>query len=470
LNAKFSRVFAEFADRPAIYTSDGQVLTFARVERTVSIIAKLLRENGVQEGDNVICAIDHFILNLCTWFAVWRLGANLLASDDPRNFDGSNLSVDAVLTFEASGLSGPNIIQFSPKLLAVDPVPIPVSPAGFTYVPTNHSTRDQRVLGISAGQLLNDALTYSTLLGPATGPIFMTTSLDSMRAFRDVFRTFLSGYAVIGPDVTPAQAWQLIADCKVHELFLAPLSLHRLLNEPDRPNNAPDVTRIFVASGTAQVALLNQASEYFECAIDLAAGTAETSLYAFKTFQPGQHNFGDIGPVQSGIEARIEDADGGVVAIGDVGRLALRTPKSARFTGYINGPDAYDENGWMYPGFLASIAPSGEITKHGRTDDRINLGGTRYFSGIIENLLDQLPYVKRSCAMRVFSTSGAEALGIVVDPSTEYDRDKLLVLLQNSIQGIGEIIVSELSDIPIMPNGTPDRELVRKLIATPDRA
>lgn len=463
LNAAFAAAFNDFADRPAIYTPDGQTLDFARVERTTAILTQTLHDAGVRPGHNVICLIENSTLNICFWFAVWRLGANFMASKACANFDAAGIKVDFALIAPGQDAQGAQPVGFHPDALRTDPTPVPSHPAGGIYVPTTHTPRDLRVVFMSAHQVMQDAANYTSLLDRPSGPVFMTTSLESLRGFRDVFRAFLSGQAVMGPDIDAASEWDMIRDRHVTELFLSPLTLHRLLDSEHRPENADWVTRVFIGGGSAQHTLLERAAGFFRCPIELAAGTVETSVYALTPYDPDDHAHGLIGQPRNGIRAEIRDPSGKVLGPDSIGRLALWVPEDMRLAGYLDGPAAYDPDGWVFPGFLASMDADGVVTKHGRTDDRINLGGTRYFSGKIEAVIDKIPTVRQSTVIRVFAPSGAEALGVVVEPNPGFDPAALSAFLKKNILGIGEVMVRQIDRTPTGPTGVPNRQQVARM-------
>lgn len=104
-----------------------------------------------------------------------------------------------------------------------------------------------------------------------------------------------------------------------------------------------------------------------------------------------------------------------------MGQLALWVPPSQRFEGYVSAAPAYVEEGWVSSGFLVTQPSEGAFAKLGRTDDRINLGGTRLFSDKVEAELERLSAIIRPVAIRVFNEDGAEALGGGVQPSPQFD-------------------------------------------------
>lgn len=463
LQSWFSNIAEHYGGSDAIHTADGQKLTFSRLNQAGDQIAATLLENNAQSGSNCYSSIQHFGLNFAFWLAVWRIGANLLAQKDPAPFLKAGIGIDIGMRPEGAKLPDDHTcFHFDGTVLKADVVPIQTNPPGSIFVPTINTTRETRVLAYSHAQILSDAKRYADLLGPCSGPIFTTTSLDSPRALRDIVRAFNCGQSVIGPDAFSDDIWSKITHLGVAELFITPLYLHRLLNSENRPTKAPNITRVFIGSGTPQVELLRKAYDYFGDVIELAAGTPETSVYAFKKYDPSSHTFGQIGPPQNGSEARILDGHGQTLPAGQIGRLALHVPNKQRYEGYVNSKEAYDD-GWVYPGFLASMDETGNMTKHGRTDDRLSLGGTRYFAGMIEDSLVKLPNIAELCALKVLDETGAEALGLLVLPKPKFDKGLLANLAKRSLKGIGAVLVKTTEALPTLPNGQVNRRAARQM-------
>lgn len=464
LNQVFESCFSEHAAGDAIHTADGQTLSFARVGRAAAQIAHGMAARGVGPGDNVICLVGSFAINLCTWFAVWRLGCNLLASNAVENFAGSGVAIDAALIVPGQEAGPARPLLFDQSWLEAEAAPLPPAEAGSIYFPTTLTPRELSVLRMSAAQMLADARLYADTLGPGRGAVYMSTPVDSMRSFRDVFRAFLSGRPVLGPDLPLDAAWPAIRKFGARELFVAPMSMQRLTAAAAEQGGQDAIERIFVATGTAQQKALKRTAEVFRAArIELGAGTPETSLFAYKPYDPESHRTGQIGTMVRALRAEIRDAEGRALPPGETGALAIWVPPAARLEGYLNRRPAYDPDGWCSPGFLASMDEEGNVTKLGRTDDRINIGGARFFSGKIEAAIDLLPTVARSAAIRVFGPDGAEAMGIVIEPGEGFDADSLRAILDRGFRFVGDLFIRTIDRLPVDAGGNPDRRHLEEI-------
>lgn len=465
-NAFWESALERYSDRVAVVSADGQSITFARLNRAISNIADILIDYGAGPGSRISCSIPNFAVTVAYWFATWRIGGHVMTSLDPRQFIPFGLTPDFVISPAGEQALVGNTVPIHSKLLVDEFGEQTTKCPGKTYFHTANTPRATRAMAVRPEQLVKDAQHYADLLGAPAGGVYMTTGLSSLRAMRDVFRTMQAGVHIIGGDVAVDAAWPLIRQTETRELMLSPLSLHLILKHAGDADKSHEISRVFVGAGTARPDLLARAYDFFGDVIDLGAGTNETSVYALKKFNPADYHPGEIGKTCCGIVGEIRDAQGAQAQAGEVGQLALWVPKEQRFEGYINGPDAYDPNGWVYPGFLATLSKDGEFTKLGRTDDRINLGGTRLFSGKVEAQLERLNSVKRSAVIRVYDSDGAEALGIVVEPGTGFDASALQSSLARSLRGIGAILVRSIVKIPLDDKGQPDRKEVERIWLT----
>lgn len=457
-NSFWDDVLERFRNRTALVSADGQNISFAKLDRAISNIADILVDYGATPDARVACTIPNFAVTVAFWFATWRLGGHVMTAPNPQHFEQFGLAPDFVLVPSGTHTSVGKAVPVHSKLLIDEHGVQTRSEAGKTYFVTANTPRDIRAMAVSPSQIIQDGLRYNTLLGAPRGGIYMTTGLSSLRAMRDVFRSMHAGVRIIGGDVAPDAAWPLIRETEVRELMLSPLSLHLILKHSNSTDQNHRIDRVFVGAGTATPDLLHRAHAFFAGGITLGAGTNETSVYAVKDFNPETYRKGQIGQTCCGIVGEVRDANGTPVANDQVGQLALWVPKDQRFEGYVKAASAYDEDGWVFPGFLAKMTADGEITKLGRTDDRINLGGTRLFSGKLEAQLERLPSVRRAAAIRVYAPDGAEALGVAIEPGEAFHADSLHQSMSRSLRGIGEIFVKPMSQLPTDAEGNLDRQ------------
>ncbi|MBT6857511.1 MAG: long-chain fatty acid--CoA ligase, partial [Rhodospirillaceae bacterium] len=97
---------------------------------------------------------------------------------------------------------------------------------------------------------------------------------------------------------------------------------------------------------------------------------------------------GALGRAVDGVEAGIVDADDAPVPTGEIGQLRFRGPGFV--TNYLNAPEAAIaafQDGWFYPGDLASMNGEGTVFYKGRADDMINNAGVKFYPIEVEAVL-----------------------------------------------------------------------------------
>ncbi len=459
LNQQLFSAFSKYHDKPAFIGHHGHALSFANLNDIADRLAGQLYAFGIRPNSRVHIDIQDAELKIAMWLAVWRLGADLLAGNALDVYAKFKLAPDLSITDQDNPPD--TAIKFDEAWLTKKHAYKAQTEPGTIYFTTNATSRDAHIVGVDAQCFWTDIENYRNLLGPAKGTFFFYSSLDSFRTFRDVVRAFLEGQAVIGPHASNSVCWKSIYEQDVAEVFVAPLMLRHLLDAYKNNPQNHKIKRIFVASGTAQVALLEEASACLKAEIGLASGVMECSLFSYLVYNPETYRMGQIGQMQNGIEARILDGDGQISDIDCTGSLQLRVPIQNRFQAYVNADSAWDADGWFGTGFRAAIDVDGCITKQGREDDRINLGGLRLFSAQVEEVVLQIPEIQHVAAIRVFADNGAETLGLAIELNSPLSPSAIATIVKKGLPSASGVQVALVEKLPVNAAGIPDRKLIQ---------
>jgi propionyl-CoA synthetase len=144
---------------------------------------------------------------------------------------------------------------------------------------------------------------------------------------------------------------------------------------------------------------------------------------------------GSVGPPAPGWHVRALDADGEVVASGDVGAIACRLPlPPGTLAGLWNAEERFVESYLStYPGYYETgdagfIDEDGYIHVMSRTDDVINVAGHRLSTGALEEVLASHPAVAE-CAVigAADALKGQLPLGfLVLEAGSEWSHDDIV--------------------------------------------
>ena len=131
-----------------------------------------------------------------------------------------------------------------------------------------------------------------------------------------------------------------------------------------------------------------------------------------------------LGPLLTGIEARIVDDDGAVLPTRGVGVIELRgeplTPGYTTMGGFI---PAQDENGWYDTGDLGYLMENGHIVVCGRVKDVIIMAGRNIYPTDIERAAGRVAGVRPGCAVAVRLDAGhaRESCAVAVESNAYQD-------------------------------------------------
>ncbi len=166
--------------------------------------------------------------------------------------------------------------------------------------------------------------------------------------------------------------------------------------------------------------------------------------------------------------------DGVAVALGEGGRIRIGGP--TLFSGYVDRPDLTREvlvDGWFLPSDAGRIAEAGRLSVIGRLDDVIVSGGLNVPGPAVAERLRQLPDLVAAEVLGVPDPEWGNRVVAFVVPRPQHPAPDLAGLRdwvaadQPRAWAPRQVVV--LDDIPLLPNGKPDRQGLRALAQEPDR-
>lgn len=385
------------AERPAIVSGD-ETLGHATLHRRAAGFARFLAGAGVAAGDRVALSLPNRWSFAAALLGTLKLGATV-APLDPRLTHEERravlddlrprLVVDTVAVEEAEW----------PTVTAT------AAPALILY--TSGST------GRPKGAVLSDAaLTFAVrswaddvmALTPDDVMLGVLPFSHSYGLNGALLAPLLTGGAVVALERFAAdEVLAAIATQRITVLPAVATMFRRLLGSPalDRARLAS----VRMALSGAAPCPWDLASEWRErTGVRIFRGYGSTEL-----FRPLSYLATDIddppdaiGRPVPGVEIRVVDDDGRVLAPGGLGELLIRTP--AAMDGYLGAPDDTREvliDGWFHSGDLARVAPEGWVTIEGRKRERILRGGYSVFPQEVEAVLLAHPAVVEAAVVGI---------------------------------------------------------------------
>jgi long-chain acyl-CoA synthetase len=214
----------------------------------------------------------------------------------------------------------------------------------------------------------------------------------------------------------------LITELGITTACVVPSMLRLLLNEPGADKATFATLRKIVYGGSPiSETLLQEALPVFDCDFAQIYGLTETGNTAV-CLPPGDHVPGSprlraAGRPYPGVESKIIDESGEVLAPGEIGEVCLRTP--ARMVEYWRLPDATAAtlvDGWVHTGDAGYLDEDGYVFIHDRIKDMIIVGGENVYPNEIENVLAQHPAVGDAAVIGIPDDAFGEAVFAFVAP------------------------------------------------------
>ena len=426
---------------PLLETPDGKRYPWGDLDRLTGQLANALQDQGVAPGDRVAVQVEKSPEAVFLYLACLRAGAVYL----PLNTGYTLAELDyffadaepAAIVCDpqrAAGIEG--LARAAPaRVLTLDAegqgslqAAVEVAPADFQTVPrstddlaamlyTSGTTGRAKGAMLSHGNLASNALTLRAAWGFTAAdvllhmlPIYHTHGL-----FVAINTTLLAGARMILlPRFEPGAVIAALPRATV--TMGVPTYYVRLLARPDFTPAICEPMRLFT-SGSAP--LLAETFHAFEARTGQRIleryGMTETGMNTSNPLH-GERRAGTVGRALPGVEVRIADEAGRVLAAGETGVLEVRGPNV--FSGYWRLPEKtreeFREDGFFITGDIARIDPDGYVTIVGRAKDLIISGGLNIYPKEIESVIDGLDGVQESAVIGVPHPDFGEGVVAVV--------------------------------------------------------
>jgi fatty-acyl-CoA synthase len=180
------------------------------------------------------------------------------------------------------------------------------------------------------------------------------------------------------------------------------------------------------------------------------------------------HRPGSVGWPVPFLEMRLVREDGSDVEVGEPGELLLRGPQC--FSGYFDDAartaEAFDADGWLRTGDLATRGADGDYRICGRRKEMFISGGENVYPGEVEAALVAHPAVAAVSVIGVPDPKWGEVGRAFVVPRAgrQVDADALLGWVRTRLAGYKvPRHVTLLPELPTLGSGKVDRGALRAL-------
>ncbi len=211
-----------------------------------------------------------------------------------------------------------------------------------------------------------------------------------------------------GDRLDVAEAWRLIAQHRVTNMFTVPTILTALA---DTPGDATSLRHVIYAGAPMYRADQDRARRVLGHAMTQYFGLGEVTGN-ITVLRPDQHDMapGSCGTPRTGMEVAILAADGTRLPADTTGEICVRGP--AVFAGYFENDAANAKafaGGWFHTGDLGHLDPRGFLFITGRQSDMYISGGSNVYPREVEEALLLHPAVSAAAVVGLAHPRWGEA-------------------------------------------------------------
>jgi acyl-coenzyme A synthetase/AMP-(fatty) acid ligase len=176
-------------------------------------------------------------------------------------------------------------------------------------------------------------------------------------------------------------------------------------------------------------------------------GSTEGGGVAYNLLSPGD-DVSILGTVVPGVKLEIVEEQSREALPNGVGQVRYRGPGLA--DGYLEPADTSESfvDGWFYPGDSAQLDEQGRFVLAGRTDEVLNVGGTKVNPATVEDAAMQFDGVKDAAICLVERIAGIEEIAIGLESSGSLDSRRLDKELRARFPTFHPTIFMNLEQIP----------------------
>lgn len=446
-------------------------ITYATLRSDLRFAVKGLTALGVRPGSLVAIGVDDPYSHCLLLIALEQLGAGAASFSSNEGEQAAALlsRVDLVLAASAHDIAGARRLHALPSdwldafrgsETADNPAPRFNSDDPVRIARTSGTTGATKILIIPRRQHDARLERYAEIYGFDTQSRYLATMpLSIFMISASVMACLRSGGAVVFASQqswlgSPGRMWGGITHAA-----LTPLHLKTILNGLPDDFSKPEQLTIYTFGAEVSAALRVQALDRLATRVIRSYGSNETGMIA-RMRAKDEDGSGSIWP---GVEVQVVDEKDTPVPSGAVGRIRVRSELMVE--GYLDDPEATRrmfKDGWFYPGDSGVIDSPGRLKVLGRTDDLLNIGGTKYPPEYLERRVAQDPAILDVGVCSLRNPDGIDQVWVAA-VAAEVRNDELRKRVLRTLQDLplGVIQIVKINAIPRNDAGKIRRDRLR---------
>jgi acyl-coenzyme A synthetase/AMP-(fatty) acid ligase len=420
-------------EAPAICAPGVDLVTYARLEKSIHNVARRAFNAGLSPGDSVAI----FLPQHPVFHAVLILG---LAQLGIATASVTTRKLPTTLRFDAMLSDGPNPhthikpITVDPSWITGDGTRIDLKSqtndnALCRIVLTSGTTGEPKAVGLTHEMILGRVMRYHTLCGnklPSCARMFCDLTLATSWGYTMLIYALSRGGAFFMRGNNAENTLRALTFYQVESLVAAPGALPELLTEYDRQHCQHIFEAVFIGGSTLSRRLAERVRARMGANVIAGYGSAETSLVASAPAYLLQDMSGAVGYVTPGMTVEVVDDSDRPLPVGENGTLRIRGDYMAH--GYLGDSSSSQHafrNGWFYPGDIGSLTEDQILIVSGRQTAVLNVGGEKIAPEAIEEVLGLFEGGIAAAATLITTEMGVEQIWVLIETASPIDENKL---------------------------------------------
>jgi acyl-CoA synthetase (AMP-forming)/AMP-acid ligase II len=464
-------------DKPALLFLDSHkgTVSYAELERMTGCVLRRLFDNGAVQGGIVAVDVANDLLHAVLLLSCARAGIATIAG--PPGVVGDDLKITALLTDKTSA-AATSIQASTIRSVIVDenwlepatgeakPDFNPPGPDDLCRIMlTSGSTGRPKGVALTYAMVEERLHSYSHAFGPKFASLtnlMCAMKLSSSLGFGFLFYAAMRGGFFCSDSSDFDKITAAIKQHQLEVLIAAPSMLAELLAYCDTRAKPFTPVPLAMTAGSLVSPSLGRKIKGRLCdELVVFYGTTETGVVA-STAEFGEP--GDVGSVVEGRQVDIVGFNGEILAPGERGTIRISARGAA--VPYFDMPDLAERKlrHSFSPGDIGFINGSGHLVIQGRSDDLINVGGTKVTPELLEQAISAAPGVRDCGVLRERDNLGIDRIIACLVLGPQWNQTSFLAYCETAI--MRELLPSKfvlVQQIPRNQNGKIDRAALAKL-------
>jgi long-chain acyl-CoA synthetase len=463
-----------FPDRAALWSVD-RWLTFAELDHRVAGIAGALSRHGFGSGDRLAVLMPNGADYLELIYACAQLGVIVV----PLNVRLSVVEIDRILAdasphglIRHSSLPVPTVPLAWQLVLDQEPLdlgddesrstPINDPDAVLALIYTSGTTGHPKGVVVTHANMRANVEHFDYWMPHKDGAVHLHAApLFHIADFPVMFAAPAFGAAQVTiPGFTPQDFCQTVERARVSHTVLVPTMINLLTQFPELENyDLANLEEIAYGGSPMAPELIRRTREVLPgVRLVQGYGLSETGfLTALRDDEHVGRRLTSCGRRAPGIEARVADASGAEVAVGETGELVARGANVMHR--YWNNPKETAQafrDGWFRTGDVGYQDADGFFYILDRLKDMIVTGGENVYSGEVEAVIYEHPAVLEAAIFGIPDRKWGELVAacVVLKPGKALSGDELIAHCRESLANYKIPRRVEFSDTELPKSGT----------------